>query len=208
MPSFKLTKSNVFSILIASFFIGSCQDFGVESPDLSGGYWLLGDWKMIRSRTPHYYNTIYSVVTDYTFNKDFILAEQQPRKDDYIGLLGEDLFRRFENYSRYEKDPNILNDSFYSFLRGKVEKDSLLYRLFIHRGALKDESANRAIGIHMAQDLIEHDPYYRKILSNKVNYWIIYHPSDTLIGPLTQQEYLDRKTTLGVPATLKLKFEK
>ncbi len=208
MSDFKLRRSSAFLMGMASFYIWSFQGFGVESPYLSGGYWLMGNWKIISSRTKPHYISIYPVVTDYTFNDDFILAEQHPRKEDCLSLLSEDLLRRFENYRLYEKDHNILNDSFYSSLRGLVERDSTLHKSFIKRGASTDESANRAIGIHMAENLIEYDPYYRKIFSNKINYWIIYHPSDTLIGPLTKEEYLNKKAMLGIPATLKLEFEK
>ena len=100
-----------------------------------------------------------------------------------------------------------MQDTFYSKFRGIVEKDSSLYKLFLDDGASNNESENRNIGTRIVQRLIANDPYYLKIFSSKLNYWIIYHKSDSLIGSLTKNEYLDKKRTMHIPDSLKLKFE-
>ena len=163
--------------------------------------------KTIRSKKVSYRNKIYPEVTDYAYDESFIVAEQRPSKEAFISSLGSDFLERYETYLMYKKNPGILNDPFYSKLRGVVEKDSLLYKLFIERGAAKDSSNTLSIAILMAQSLIENDPYYLNIFSKKVVYWVIYHPADTMIGPLTQKEYLSKKSILGIPDKLRLKFE-
>jgi hypothetical protein len=191
-------KFKLITISLSVIVIGSCQD-QMGNIKLSGDYWYktidCGECRMIFSRE-RYYNAIYPTVTDYAFNENFILAEQRPAKETYIYDFGEDLFRRFENYRIYKTNNNILNDSFHSKLRGFVEKDSLLYRQFMEMGASKDELKNRVIGIDLAKSLIQNDSFYIKIFSNKLNYWIICNSSDSLIGPLTRQEYLDKKNIL------------
>lgn len=102
----------------------------------------------------------------------------------------------------------MLNDSFYSRFRRFIEKDSLLYRQFVEMGATNDEVKNHAIGIHLAQNLIKYDSFHIKIFSNKLNYWIICNSTDSLIGPLTRKEFLEKKTILGIGNNLKLEFEK
>lgn len=195
-------------LLLYSFLLLSCNGCSVESTELSNDYVLWGNSKLVASKVTPHYNAIYPVVTDYAFNNEFILIEQHPRKEEVRSSLGESLLRRFENCRLYKKDPNILKDSFYSHLKGLVEKDSALYRNFIYHGATSDESKNREISIHMAEHMVENDPYYKRILGNKVNYWIISHINNSLFVPLTKEEYFFNKQKLGVPADLKLEFEK
>ncbi len=86
--------------------------------------------KQFESKKVSYRNKIYPEVTDYAYDDKFIVAEQRPSKEAFISSLGSDFLERYETYLMYKKNPEILNDPFYSKLRGVVEKDSLLYKLF------------------------------------------------------------------------------
>ncbi len=55
-----------------------------------------------------------------------------------------------------------------------------------------------------ADSIVTHDPYYIKIFSNKINFWIIVSKSHELIGPLTKEEYIIKRKQLDIPDDLKL----
>ena len=195
-----------YSLLWAlTFCILSCN-FTDRVDHLSGEYSYRP--QMIESKTLTYRNKIYPRVTDYAFNEKFIIAEQKPNVEKTIPQLGEDLLRRYEAYDLYKKDNDILKDSFYKKYKGVVEKDSLFYNEFVRYGATADESKNRIVSINIAEDFLKHDSVYLRIFNSKLNYWIIDHVSDSLIGPLTKEEYLAKRSALHIPEELKLQFEK
>jgi hypothetical protein len=51
------------------------------------------------------------------------------------------------------------------------------------------------------------DPYYAKIFSGKVNYWIIEIKNDRIYGPLSKEEYVKVRQDLRIPKNVKLKTE-
>jgi len=56
----------------------------------------------------------------------------------------------------------------------------------------------------IADSLLKHDPYYIKIFSRSLNYWIISHKDKQLYGPFSNEEYLQKRRELGVPNSLEL----
>ncbi len=44
----------------------------------------------------------------------------------------------------------------------------------------------------IADSILKHDPYYQRIVVNKVNYWIITHKNKKVYGPLTKEEFLKK----------------
>jgi hypothetical protein len=151
-----------------------------------------------------HYLKIYPTVTGYSYNNDFIIAEQSFEKNISTGLMGDDFLRRFETYRLYKRDTNILNTPFYAKLRGWVEKDSTLYKQFLSMNASENESENRTIGTLIAQQMINSSNQNTQDL----RYWIIVHASHSILGPLSKEEYLRTKDSLRIPAELKLHFEK
>jgi hypothetical protein len=186
------------------FCILSCNSG--DGVGLSGQYWYR--LQVIESRTFTYLNKIYPRVTDYAFNEKFIIAEQKPDAEKTIPELGHDLLTRYEKYNLYKRNNDIIKDSFYKKYKGVIEKDSLFYKEFVRYGGTANESKNRAVGINIAEDLLKYDSAYFRIFNSKLNYWIIDHVSDSLIGPLTKQEYLTKRTALHIQGELKLQFEK
>ena len=61
--------------------------------------------------------------------------------------------------------------------------------------------------LQSADSILLNDPYYKKILSRKVNLWIIRNETHELFGPLTVDEYLKKRTELNIPAELKLDYQ-
>lgn len=55
-----------------------------------------------------------------------------------------------------------------------------------------------------ADSILTHDPYYLKIFSAKLNYWIIVSRTHELIGPLTKGEYMAKRKELNIPEGLEL----
>ncbi len=66
----------------------------------------------------------------------------------------------------------------------------------------KNGSEELAVSGRMAEEKIESDSSYKKLLSNMYNLWII--TKDKTYGPLSLSEYMKLRKELGVPAGLQL----
>jgi hypothetical protein len=53
--------------------------------------------------------------------------------------------------------------------------------------------------------IMKNDVYYKKMFLRSTNYWIIANRIDSVIGPLSETEYLEKRRELRVPRRLKLK---
>lgn len=56
-----------------------------------------------------------------------------------------------------------------------------------------------------ADSILRNNEYYKKIFASKINYWIISHTMDSVIGPLNKEEFLQKKKELNVPSNLEIK---
>lgn len=56
-----------------------------------------------------------------------------------------------------------------------------------------------------ADSILTHNPYYKKVFSRDTNYWIIMVKSDSLVGPLSFEDYLIIKERLEVPESMNVK---
>lgn len=176
-----MNKSKIILIVV----IISCNP-GIYHQKLSGGY----DYYEIGSsddyiykntsvlKKPHALTYIYSgkqnifpKVTLYKYNKDFIVASQKPKKDGHLYLLGFDL-------------------EFYFHKKHGVKENRYKKEIY---------TLNEEKGKIMADSLLQNDPYYKKIFSRNVNYWIICHKLDSLFGPLTKEEYIEKYKELKLP---------
>ena len=101
---------------------------------------------------------IYSEVTDYDYNDDYIIAVQRPDVDLHIMQIEWEFL---DNYT--ERRSNSIADS-----------------------------------------LVKNDPYYQKIFSRELNYWIISGKTDSLYGPYSKEEFLEARKVLGVPSSLEI----
>lgn len=56
----------------------------------------------------------------------------------------------------------------------------------------------------IADSILRHDPFYQKMFSSDVNYWIIVHEQDTIIGPLSYEMYKKKREELDIPSYVSL----
>lgn len=68
-----------------------------------------------------------------------------------------------------------------------------------------DDDAGIAKSMQAADSILRNDPYYRRIFSNKINYWIIFHTRSIFSGPLSKTEYESKRAELHFPNNLKLR---
>jgi hypothetical protein len=204
-----MIKTNLkkYFFIVLPFF-SSCN-FGSETEKISGNSFFRNEGKGYRmimaNNTILYKTTIYPDVVSHAYNKNFIIAKQIPEKANWPSLLGSDLYTRYKGHLHYIKNPGILNEEGYKKQKGKIEWDSVNYKMFFERGASdQNSSADMHISRSIADSLIKNDPYYQKIFANEVNYWIIYNPKDTLIGPLTKEEYMIKRKEMKIPDDLQL----
>lgn len=206
----KIQTISIYIFLLSATY--SCANINDERVSLNGEYIYRnvgGNSRMILSKSVQFHNKIYPTVTDYVFNENYIIAEQKPEAELIASEMAKDLTDKYNIYAKYSKDKEILNNPFYSRYKGKIESDSLGFREFLLRNTKRyAESEIDSISIYESPYGVVKDSYYQKLLSNKINYWILDVNRDTLIGPLTKEEYLSQKNYLKIPNSLSLKFER
>jgi hypothetical protein len=193
-------------------FLLSCGENDTTVSQLSGGY-VFNDRGIGRREI---YPTImsdgdmvYADVVDHVYDSNFILIEQKPSFEWYKYSLGFNLYFRFESFSEYLRQPDIVNSSSWSRLKGKIEADTNNYKLFHAYGATEANSHQDSdIELWIADSLLRNDPYYKRIISAKQNFWIISVATNSLFGPFSNQDYFRKKRELKIPDGLKLNFEK
>jgi hypothetical protein len=128
-----------------------------------------------------------------------------PYKTIYTGLPNQrNIVGTVEEYS-YDKDfivalqhPNL-----------QVHRSSISSDLQVQKAKLFNSKASYGIkeSDRTADSIILCDPYYQKIFSNEINYWIISHKWKKMYGPLTKEEYFQKRKELKVPDELKFEDE-
>ena len=135
-------------------------------------------------------NTIvYTDVKECVSDDKYILVYQKPNKAIFAKEL-EDNLKNFNSYFVKTK-----KDTLIELPHGKVSIKDIYYST--------EKNGNNASKI--ANSLINDEPYYQNLFSNKFNYWIICLSNDSLIGPLTKDEYFIKRKEMNIPVTLKLK---
>lgn len=200
---------NSFCLFICLILLLFSCDIGSVHSDLSGhSIYFNGGIKKRRIHSKNsvlYRTTVYGDVLDYDYNKEFIIIKQCPDKNNHISYLGNDLYSRYTTYKKYIEDTSILSKPEWKNFRGKIERDSLIYEIFKSKGATPENtSEDIRVRESIADSLIANDPFYKKIFSNDTNYWIIYNPTDSLIGPLIETEFEVTRKELRIPDKLKL----
>lgn len=206
MIKFIYQESLIFLILI--MLNVSCQNDS-SNINLSGDYWVTANNRTVESNRKEflYKNKVYPVVIDYAFDSTYILIEQLVDSSRLIEQIASNLHGRYKMYKMFENDHTLLTDSFYIPFVEFVQKDSAIYNLFLQKGASDDNSANIGISINVAREIVQDDSNYAKIIKNKYNYWILDVLPDSLLGPFTKDEYLQRRRIMKIPSSIKLSFE-
>jgi hypothetical protein len=202
--------SIAYILVFLSLF--ACNEFDTDSKDLNGRYYFQN--KGVNGGTIHFHNAaskniIYADVVDYALDDSFILAEQHPSRSYIKNYLGNDLYDRYTAYADYLRNPHAKNQDQDPTVLKSIQGDSINYREFLERGA-DDKNSIDDINIYeqLSDSLINNDPYYKRILSAKQNFWIIRLSDDSMFGPLTKSVYFKERARLSIPRKLMLSFEK
>ncbi|HTI09261.1 MAG TPA: hypothetical protein VL832_11920 [Puia sp.] len=203
--------SNLWFVLL---LLPACQaDVKKEDIKLPGHYTYRSAGKDKRYIDPQNgvgMNIIYADVVDYASNDSFILVRQKPSSKYFKNHLGFYLYFRYLIYADYLRNPRNVDTADAGLVNKEfVKKDSINYKLFLQRQASeKNTDQDKAIEVAIADSLIHHDPYYRKVaFGEEDNFWIIRLSTDTLLGPYSKGGYQQEREVLHVPASLKLKSE-
>lgn len=188
--------------------ICSCR-IGDETITLSGHslYHAGGlDNRRIFTNTAFHKTAIYPDIVGYDYNDNFIIVKQKPSATKYVTpYLGFDLYHQYTVYHKYMFGKDNIKPQEGVDVGDVVKRDSANYRIFHSKGASQGNTQEDImISQAVADSLIHNDPYYIKIYSRKENYWIIINALDTLIGPLTKEEFLIKRKEYHVPDKLTL----
>jgi hypothetical protein len=128
-------------------------------------------------------------------------------------LSGDSYFRESGHDFSYIKSHNELHRTIYPrVIAYAYNKDFILAAQvpnLEHDKSLKASELNSGNEnfeglLKKADSILANDPYYIKVLSGKINFWIIKNNTHELIGPLTSSQYLTKREELNIPNELKL----
>jgi hypothetical protein len=131
---------------------------------------------------------VYSDIKKCVFDNKYILVYQEPNKVYF--------------YKELEDKIKAFNSNFIS-----TKKDTVLKLIY---GSISTKVINALINKNdnqvkrVADSIITNEIYYKKMFTNKFNYWIIRLSDDSLIGPLNKEEYLGKRNELNISSSLKL----
>ena len=197
---------------IICFFYGCGSGVGDTAENLSGGYSLRSDGgsRYILPVTTMFEKGVNSKITDWEFNDDFILLKQEPDYNHHRSFLALSLR---SNVSAIVNLDSSQNPGQYEFYTQKFMEDSALYGDLLMKISSENTSADIETSERIADSILNSSPYYLDLFSRELNYWIIAHgkpekffyiPSSLIYGPYSQEDYLEKRTTLGVPKELSL----
>lgn len=144
-------------------------------------------------------------MSDYTedLSGHYFYRDEAPDDRTIVGSLPgqKDIGSRVEAYSYNNNYILVIQRPLLEYYRTAIGYD--LRSSFSSKKPEEDIEKSEII----ADSIIKHDPYYQKIFSRPINYWIISHKVDSMFGPLSKEEYFQKRKELGVPEELKLKID-
>lgn len=200
----KKVPIDVFTIFtVVLMLIFSCANLNDTVVDLGDGYTYCTDntWRKIIPASTYCNTEIYSEVTAYAYNGNFIVAKQNPDYDHYKIFVGSDLGSRYSVYTNYLKDTAAKD---FDGMHAIIKADSALYKRLKSDGVTDSNSARDQKIIALVVDTIfRNDPFYVRLLAAKENYWIIEKKKNKRIGPLNKLEFEKSCSTLGINLQVK-----
>ncbi|MFN3444662.1 MAG: DUF3997 domain-containing protein [Bacteroidia bacterium] len=153
-----------------------------------------------------YYNTqIYSDITSYSFDDNYIIAKQKPDYKSYKAQVASDYFDHFFIFNRYLLDttPERFNKENSPFTRQAIKADSNFYKLLKSKGVTDQNSLDDTNIIQTIVDSVfRADTFYIKLFSSTENYWLIDKKKNIRFGPLTKQEFNNKSRELNIKLKL------
>jgi len=207
-----MKKKSLLIVAILFYFEISCNSREIgNDEDFDNGYSFVNKGSKRKMILPPNFCSkaiVFPDVVDYSYDSNFILAEQHPNRESFMMILGSYLYEHNLSYISFLRDPKRLDPSHQGLERYHIENDSFNYKLFKSYNTSTLNSA-RDVDIRdlIADSLLRHDPYYIMIFDRPIKYWIIQVDRDTLFGPFDSVEYKNKKRELNISQKLNLKFE-
>lgn len=180
--------------------------------DLGDGYYYYGEGKganfVFRGKEEkdgHRIDSIiiYADATDYDYDDHFILLKQEPNIEHQSYREGSDIWFICYSFKLVDSLQTNIPDVYLELYK-KHAKDSVFYRKLASKISFNNTMEDQRLCRSVADSIIKLNPYYQKIYSRKINYWIIQKKYNQLFGPYSREEYLTKKVKLGVSKYLNL----
>ena len=195
-------KIEISKIIIAlsCILLFSCN-MSDSSEELNGGYTFVHEGENYNFIYGKHF--IYPNVIEYKYNKDYIVASQKPNKDLYKSLLQSNLSGNYSAYNSYLKDS--LTEKYFKSRR-EILKDSSISKIYKNR-KISFENTEEDIrkGNEIVDSILKNDPIHKKVFSQSKTFWVILIKNDSLIGPLTSEEYQQVVKKIRIPKELFVK---
>lgn len=199
----KILKYNLLALLCVFNFYSCNMSDGVEN--LSGGYQFAQEGENDNSISNNY-NDIPANVIGYNFNSEFIIVEQIPIRESYKASIASKLRTDFIIHYNEVQNKTLPSDRILERTDATIQKDKDLFNILKQKGmSSQNSSKDLKISWAVADSIMNTDPHYIKLFSMKYAYWIISLNTDELIGPLTKEEYQQKRKVLGVPGNLQIR---
>lgn len=191
MRNYMTTISDKLFLLVLglTFSLSSCDE--PTWIDLGDNYTYFLDGRI--APVDLYYNTqIYSDITSYSFDDNYIIAKQKPNYESYKALVASDYFDRLFIYNLYHLDTTTerFNKENSPFTRQPIKADSTFYKLLKSNGVTDQNSIEDTKILQELVDSVFHvDTFYIKLFSSTENYWLIDKKKNIRFGPYSKQEF-------------------
>jgi hypothetical protein len=135
---------------------------------------------------------IYGDVLKCISNEEYALALQKPNKKSFYTEIRGKLVFWSEYYLKTRKDSSVILPSYSNTqIKTNVELKDVNYFLEVSDATL--------------DSLFKNNTAYQKQFKSDINYWIIDILKDSLIGPLSKDEFTERRNEMKIPYNLQLK---
>ena len=195
---------NYLCLLALALLLCKCHAQIDADGDLGGGYSFNADGGMSWISGGNVYEDgIPGNIISFGHDHDYIIATQSPSKAYYHYFFPEDIIYRYR-FLLYKEEISLHPNAYHQrFMNSKWWLDTEL-KTKITKHISADNYNNIEEITRIVDSLVIHDPAYQKIFSSKVNYWILVKQGNQVFGPLSHQQYLDKRKELSVPDELQL----
>ena len=146
---------------------------------------------------------IYGNVLSYNSNGNFIIAEQEPSREEYKSQIDSDLRASYYRYHDFIADSAEWKRNWPVKEIHATRQFAPLYTTLKSMSlSLENNSADKEKCEIVADSLLKMQPYYQSIFRYKRNYWIIDKKSNVGYGPIDSLQFTQQCKRLGI--TLKL----
>jgi hypothetical protein len=196
-------KYTLMAIVIV--FIISCRD----EANLGYNYYYLSKYDAMdigmplgaivyKSDNKNSFNNviIYGDVLQCVSNSKYVLALQKPNKKSIYSEIRNSLVYWSKYYAETKKDSSITLPSYPNAqIKVNVSLKNVNY--------LQKMNINESDKV--LDSLFKNNTVYQKQFKSDINYWIINILKDSLIGPLSKDEFIEKRNEMKIPDNLQLK---